>query len=236
MKNITHLFFDLDHTLWDTDKNAYESLNELHKEIKLNELHNITFELFHSTYQKHNDALWKKYAQHEVTKEDVRINRFKFTLEELGVFDNQKNDFFASHFVRRTPLKKNLIDGAINLMEAIKDNYTLSIITNGFKEVQYIKMEHSGLSKYFEHIFISEEVGYNKPNPNIFNHAMQISGASNPSNCLMIGDSLEADIHGSIGAQMNAIHLDLKNMQSLTRNDSYVVVNSLEQIQLLLKK
>lgn len=234
MKNITHIFFDLDHTLWDTDKNAKESLKELHHEIKIQEEFNVSFDLFHTTYQKHNDVLWKKYAKHEVTKEEVRINRFKFTLEELKIFDNTINEFFASHFVSRTPLKKNLIEGAIELMDAVKSRYTLSIITNGFKEVQYIKMEESGLRKYFEHIFISEEVGFNKPNPDIFKFAMNKSGASIAENCLMIGDSLEADIHGAIGAGMKAIYLSPESNLD-TSDEKYITVNSLNQIKNILQ-
>jgi putative hydrolase of the HAD superfamily len=190
--------------------------------------------LFHTTYQKHNDVLWKKYAKHEVTKEEVRINRFKFTLEELKIFDNTINEFFASHFVSRTPLKKNLIEGAIELMDTVKSRYTLSIITNGFKEVQYIKMEESGLRKYFEHIFISEEVGFNKPNPDIFKFAMNKSGASIAENCLMIGDSLEADIHGAIGAGMKAIYLSPESKLD-TGDENYITVNSLNEIKNILQ-
>ena len=234
MKNITHIFFDLDHTLWDTDKNAKESLQEIHQEIKILENFNVPFELFHSTYQKHNDILWKKYAKHEVTKSDVRINRFKYSLEELNIFDDTINEFFASHYVIRTPLKKNLIEGAIELMDYVKDRYTLSIITNGFKEVQYIKMEESGLRKYFKHIFISEEVGHNKPSPDIFKHAMHISGASVAENCLMIGDSLEADIHGSINAGMRAVHLSPEYKNDSTENN-FITVNSLAEIKTILK-
>jgi putative hydrolase of the HAD superfamily len=234
MKNITHIFFDLDHTLWDTDKNAKESLQEIHQEIKILENFNVPFELFHSTYQKHNDILWKKYAKHEVTKSDVRINRFKYSLEELNIFDDNINEFFASHFVSRTPLKKNLIEGAIELMDYVKDRYTLSIITNGFKEVQYIKMEESGLSKYFSHIFISEEVGYNKPSPDIFKHAMETSGAINAENCLMIGDSLEADILGAINAGMKAVYLCPESKNESTENN-FITVNSLAEIKTILK-
>jgi putative hydrolase of the HAD superfamily len=234
MKSITHIFFDLDHTLWDTDKNAKESLKELHEEIKIQDNFNVSFDLFHATYQKHNDVLWKKYAKHEVTKEDVRINRFKNTLEELNVFDDSINEFFASHFVIRTPLKKNLIEGAIELMEVVKNRYTLSIITNGFKEVQYIKMEESGLRKYFEHIFISEEVGHNKPSPDIFKYAMDKSGAAEPENCLMIGDSLEADIYGSTSVGMKAIYLSPES--TIDSNEkNYLTVSSLNQIKTLLK-
>ena len=234
MKNITHIFFDLDHTLWDTDKNAKESLQEIHQEIKIQESFNVSFDLFHATYQKHNDILWKKYAKHEVTKSEVRINRFKYSLEELNIFDDNINEFFASHFVSRTPLKKNLIEGAIELMDYVKDRYTLSIITNGFKEVQYIKMEESGLSKYYKHIFISEEVGHNKPSPDIFKHAMQTSGAINAKNCLMIGDSLEADIIGAINAGMKAVYLspEIKNESS---ENNFITVNSLEEIKTILK-
>jgi len=234
MKNITHIFFDLDHTLWDTDKNAKESLQEIHQEIKIQENFNVSFDLFHATYQKHNDILWKKYAKHEVSKSDVRINRFKYSLEELNIFDDNINEFFASHFVSRTPLKKNLIEGAIELMDYVKDRYTLSIITNGFKEVQYIKMEESGLSKYFSHIFISEEVGHNKPSPDIFKHAMQTSGASIAENCLMIGDSLEADILGAINAGMKAVYLCPESKNKSTENN-FITVNSLEEIKTILK-
>ncbi len=234
MKNITHLFFDLDHTLWDTDNNAKESLQEIHQEIKIQEDFNVSFDLFHSTYQKHNDILWKKYAKHEVTKEEVRINRFKFSLEELNIHSDYINEFFASHFVSRTPLKKNLIEGAIELMDAVKSRYTLSIITNGFKEVQYIKMEESGLRKYFEHIFISEEVGHNKPSPDIFKFAMQKSGASIADNCLMIGDSLEADIHGAINAGMKAIYLSPESKVD-SSPEKYITVNSLNQIKNILQ-
>ncbi len=233
MKNITHIFFDLDHTLWDTDKNAKESLQEIHQEIKIQENFNVSFDLFHATYQKHNDILWKKYAKHEVSKSDVRINRFKYSLEELNIFNDNINEFFASHFVSRTPLKKNLIEGAIELMDYVKDRYTLSIITNGFKEVQYIKMEESGLSKYFSHVFISEEVGYNKPSPDIFKHAMQTSGASIAENCLMIGDSLEADILGAIKAGMKAVYLNPES-KNATEND-FITVKSLKEIKTILK-
>ena len=234
MKNITHLFFDLDHTLWDTDKNAQESLKELHQEIKIQENHNISFDLFHATYQKHNDDLWKKYAKHEVSKEEVRINRFKFTLEDFNIFDDAINEFFASHFVSRTPLKKNLIEGAIELMDAIKGRYTISIITNGFKEVQYIKMEESGLKKYFDHIFISEEVGHNKPSPDIFKFAMNKSGADLAEKCLMIGDSMEADIHGAISAGMKAIHLCPKGELEIS-GKNHITVNTLHQIKNILQ-
>ena len=234
MKNITHIFFDLDHTLWDTDKNAKESLQEIHQEIKIQENFNVPFDLFHATYQKHNDLLWKKYAKHEVSKSDVRINRFKYSLEELNIFDDNINEFFASHFVSRTPLKKNLIEGAIELMDYVKDRYTLSIITNGFKEVQYIKMEESGLSKYFSHIFISEEVGHNKPSPDIFKHAMQTSGASIAENCLMIGGSLEADILGAINAGMKAVYLCPESKNESTENN-FITVNSLAEIKTILK-
>lgn len=234
MKSITHIFFDLDHTLWDTDKNAKESLKEIHEEIKIQDDFNVSFDLFHATYQKHNDVLWKKYAKHEVTKEDVRINRFKYTLEELNIFDDSINEFFASHFVIRTPLKKNLIEGAIELMEVVKNRYTLSIITNGFKEVQYIKLEESGLRKYFEHIFISEEVGHNKPSPDIFKYAIDKSGAADAESCLMIGDSLEADIYGSTSVGMKAIYLSPEStIDSIEKN--YITVSSLNQIKTLLK-
>jgi len=208
MSTYTHLFFDLDHTLWDTDANAEESLRELFTELKLEERGVPGFDAFHDAYHRHNDRLWGLYAENKVGKEAVRNHRFQLTLQDFGIYDNSAAVMMADEFVRRTPHRKALIPGAIELLDVLKGRFNLSIITNGFREAQHIKMSASGLEPYFRHIFISEEVGCMKPDTRIFRHAMEASGAESPDHCMMIGDTYQTDVFGALQSGMLPVHLN----------------------------
>lgn len=218
MKKITHLYFDLDHTLWDTDKNSEESLNQLFKDFSLQDLGIPSFDDFMSKYKSHNERLWGLYAENKIGKDAVRVHRFMHTFQDFGIHDLDKAHQMAEVFVSITPRKKNLISGALELLEELNGKYKLAIITNGFKESQHIKMDSSGLSKYFEDVFISEEIGINKPDPGIFHYVMEKTGATSPTQCVMIGDTYQTDIVGAMSAGMHAIHLNpfptLDNHQS----------------------
>jgi putative hydrolase of the HAD superfamily len=202
----THLYFDLDHTLWDTDKNAEESLRELFKELALEKKGIPGFEAFHDTYKSHNEKLWGLYAENKVGKEAVRTHRFLHTFHDFGIDDQPAALTLATEFIARTPYKTHLIEGTIELLEHLHGRYTMSIITNGFPESQYVKMNSSGLNKYFDHVFISEEVGIHKPDPKIFHHAMKASGAEQTEKCMMIGDTFQTDIFGALNAGMKPVH------------------------------
>jgi len=208
MTDCTHLFFDLDHTLWDTDMNAEESLRELFAELEL-ESHGVPgFDAFHDAYHRHNDRLWGLYAENKVGKEAVKNHRFILTLQDFGIHDVNTAVFMADEFIRRTPHRTALIPGAIELLDELKGRYTLSIITNGFLEAQHIKMNASGLYPYFEHVFISEQVGCMKPDPKIFRHAMESAGATTASACMMIGDTYQTDVYGALQSGMVPVHLN----------------------------
>ena len=207
MKDITHIFFDLDHTLWDTDKNSEESLSELFNELELQQLGIPSFKDFHFKYKKHNERLWGLYAENQIGKDAVRLHRFLHTLQDFNVHDQARALNIADKFVARTPFKQHLIPGAKKILSHLHGRYNLSIITNGFIESQYIKLKESGIDHYFDHVFISEEIGINKPDPAIFHHAIAKSGAKNISNCLMVGDTYQTDIMGALSAGMKAVYL-----------------------------
>lgn len=202
----SHLFFDLDHTLWDTDRNAEESLSEIFEELNLTQKGIPDFETFNAKYKAHNERLWGLYSDNKVGKDAVRLHRFVHTLQDFDIHDQEIANAIADEFVLRTPRKQYLIPGTLELLDALHTKYSLSIITNGFSEAQHVKLDASGLSKYFDAVFISEEVGVHKPDPKIFHHAAQHTDAKNISQCMMIGDTYQTDVFGALNAGMTAVH------------------------------
>lgn len=211
MNTYTHLYFDLDHTLWDTDRNAEESLRELFDELKMESKGIPGFDTFHRHYRNHNEKLWGLYAENKVGKEAVRLHRFLHTFQDFGVDDHATARQLATAFIERTPFKPHLIDGALELLNHLKGRYSLSIITNGFPESQHVKLKSSGIGQYFDHVFISEEVGIHKPDPRIFQHAMRQSGATSGDACMMVGDTFQTDVFGALNAGMQAVHYAADN-------------------------
>jgi len=230
MKKITHLYFDLDHTLWDTDKNSEESLNQLFKDFSLQDLGIPSFTDFMDKYKSHNERLWGLYAENKIGKDAVRVHRFMHTFQDFGIHNQEKAHQLAEEFVKITPSKKNLISGAIELLEALKGNYKLAIITNGFKESQHIKMAASGLDVFFDDVFISEEIGINKPDPGIFHYVMKKTGATSPEQCIMVGDTYQTDIVGANSAGMHAIHLNPMSESVSHDSDQITTVQHLKEI------
>jgi putative hydrolase of the HAD superfamily len=205
-KSYSHLFFDLDHTLWDTDKNSAESLQELYAELKLLDHGLPSFNEFLECYRSHNERLWGLYSENKIGRDAVRINRFRYTLEDFNIRNYELANQLSEEFAKRTPYKPHLIEDTLHVLGQISEKYHLSIITNGFKESQAIKMDNSGIRNYFRHLFISEEVGYNKPDVRIFEHALSTAGTC-CSDSLMIGDTYETDIAGARAANIDQVYL-----------------------------
>ncbi len=225
MKNVTHLFFDLDHTLWDTDRNSKESLGELFEELEFTKIGIPSFDEFHARYREHNERLWGLYAGNQVGKDAVRLHRFVHTLQDFGIHDHKHASNIADKFIGRARTKQHLIPGAKKLLDHLNGKYRMSIITNGFPEVQYIKLKSSGIDHFFEHVFISEEIGVNKPDPAIYHHAVKTSGANHIDDCIMIGDTFQTDIMGAIAAGMKSLHY--------TQDDSFEVHASVTRVKSL---
>lgn len=204
MQNIKHIFFDLDHTIWDFDRNAQETLLELYEVYQLKTLGLHCANEFIERYTENNHRLWQQYHLGEITKERLREERFRQTFLELGIKPEHVPHQFEEDYVRISPTKTNLFSGAEKVLSYLQKKYQLHIISNGFKETTLTKMELSGLNPYFTQIIISEDIGVNKPDSKIFEYALQKASATLQES-IMIGDSLEADIRGAQDFGLKAI-------------------------------
>lgn len=211
MRKYRHLFFDLDNTLWDFNFNSAETLRELFSEYISPRLP-VSEEKFIEVYEKINHELWEQYRKGQITKEDVALKRFAFTLNHWGLADDSLSRVLSEAYIRRSPLKTRLIDGAEEVLEILHKRYRLHIITNGFIDVQFPKIELSGLDKFFSTITTSEECGCLKPCRKIFELALQKAEAQ-AEESLMIGDDPEGDIRGAQEAGMDAILYNINGIE-----------------------
>ena len=202
-----HLFFDLDHTIWDFDKNAEETLNELYHTYKLRDLGLHSPDRFIEVYTQNNHQLWAEYHVGKITKQKLRETRFSKTFVDLGLSPQHIPQKFEDDYVSICPTKTNLFPKAHETLGYLKEKYSLHLISNGFKESTELKVSNNGLNEYFENVVISEVVGFNKPDKAIFNHALNLANAG-ISESIMIGDSLEADIRGAQDYGMKAIYFN----------------------------
>ena len=204
---ITDIFFDLDHTLWDFQKNSALTFDFLLKKYKIN----IDLNKFLNIYIPINFSYWKLYRDEKITKEFLRYNRLKSSFEKLNIsLSDDVINKIADDYVISLPVNNFLIKDTILVLDYLRNKYRLHIITNGFTEVQNKKIVNSQIKKYFHSIIDSETVGVKKPNIKIFDYALKVSGARS-KNSLMIGDNLEADILGALNAGFHAIHFNNNN-------------------------
>ena len=226
-----HIFFDLDHTIWDFDKNAEEALQELYVIYQLESIGLTSCDLFIETYTRNNHQLWADYHVGKITKDHLREARFRQTFLDLNVHPDSIPDGFEDAYVQLCPTKTNLFPHAHETLEYLQSKYTLHLISNGFKESQAIKIGGSGLAKYFQHIIISEDVGANKPDKAIFEYAVNIAGTAKHES-IMIGDSLEADVRGALNFGMDAIYFNPFNNPK--PDDVSMQINHLRELLTLL--
>ncbi|AWG21363.1 noncanonical pyrimidine nucleotidase, YjjG family [Flavobacterium faecale] len=199
--HITDVFFDLDHTLWDFDKNstlAFDTiLSQRHPTIQIDD--------FIKEYVPINQSCWKLFQYNKITHQELRYNRLKFSFDALSYSINDDEiDFISDQYIDILPDHNHLFDGAFEILDYLKSKYTLHIITNGFAEVQDRKMNNSLLTPYFATITNSEMAGVKKPNPAIFEYALEKSKAKKESS-IMIGDSIDADVQGALDVGLDAI-------------------------------
>jgi len=204
MKQYKHVFFDLDRTLWDFEKNAQEAYAEIYEKYDLKHRGVSGIEAFTQSYLAHNDALWALYRDGKIEKEYLRSRRFELTLLDFGIEDYNLSEQIGMGYITISPQKTNLFPHSIEILEYLSGKYPLHIITNGFEEVQFKKLNYSKLDVYFTHVITSEAAGCKKPDTGIFEYAFQQTGAL-PQDSLMIGDDIEVDIVGAQNAGMDAI-------------------------------
>jgi len=218
----SHIFFDLDHTLWDFNRNSAETLTELYINHKLEAINKFSLQSFLSEYTKVNLRLWDHYRQNLITKDYLRKGRFK---ETFAVFDHNDDMLctrLSDDYIARSPYKGLLFPYVHETLSYLQSKYELHIITNGFSEVQRIKMQSAGLMKYFSNVFISEEVGFNKPEAAIFLHAVKSCNCT-VDNCLMIGDNIETDLLGAHGVGMDHVFFNPEKLEHGYKNATYEI-------------
>lgn len=226
-----NLFLDLDDTLWDTCSNNRKCLEEIYTDYHFDRYY-ASFEAFYAIYMPHNNELWAKYRNNEIDKHTLIIERFRFVTRPLGIEDVPSVLKINKDFLQRTTNKTRLIPGAIEILEYLRPSYRLFILSNGFREVQYLKLKKSGLAPYIEKMILSEDAGIQKPHKEIFDFALKNTN-SRRTESLMIGDSWDADIIGARQAKIDQLWLNPSGLPAIGFTPTYTV-KSLEEIKQIL--
>lgn len=207
MKHIQHVFFDLDHTLWDFEKNSALTFERILSDYNVE----VDHKAFIEVYKPINLKYWKLYRDEKVSKEKLRYSRLSETFTAINYqADDTLIHNLSIKYIEYLPDFNHLFDGTIELLDYLKGKYQLHIITNGFEEVQTKKMSNAGILHYFDQVITSESVGVKKPNPKVFTHALSKANAS-PKASMMIGDNLEADILGAKACDIDVIYCNFEN-------------------------
>lgn len=201
LNGITDVFFDLDHTLWDFDKNSALTFSTIF------DIHNVNVSLneFLKVYEPINLNYWKLYREEKIDKASLRYGRLKNTFDAIDIsVDDKLINTLSEDYITHLTTHNYLFDGTYEVLNYLEQNYKLHIITNGFHEVQHGKLRNSKIDAFFKTVTNSEMVGVKKPNPVIFEHALNLANTS-ASSSIMIGDNWEADIQGALNAGLDAI-------------------------------
>jgi putative hydrolase of the HAD superfamily len=203
-----HIFFDLDHTLWDFEKNSALTFKTIFEKHQLN----LSLNDFIKHYVPTNLKYWKLFREEKISQVDLRYHRLKEVFNLMG--ENASDDLIhlLSHeYIQHLPNFGHLYDGTFEILEyLISKDYQLHIITNGFAEVQSKKLKNSKIDHFFKTVTDSDFAGVKKPNPVIFEKAL-IQANADKNQSIMIGDSWEADIEGATQIGLDAIYFNETN-------------------------
>ena len=226
-----HIFFDLDHTLWDFDANARATLEQLHIDLNLPEKGVHDFDLFYRNYLAHNEKLWERYRNGYIKQDELRIKRMWLTLLDFRIADDELTRQLSELFLQLLPTRTILFPDTIEVLNYLSNkDYRLHLITNGFEQTQHSKLKSSGLDKYFKHVITSEGSNSLKPKKEIFEFALEKTGAT-IAESIMIGDSLDVDIAGAMGVGMDQVHVNfIGTVQHITPTYTVTTLKELEEI------
>ena len=227
-----HIFFDLDHTLWDFNANAEESLREIYSYFNLESKAIGAFQQFYTIYINHNATLWSRFEKGYITAEELKWRRMWRTLLDFQIADEMLAKEMSAHFLEILPQKKRVFEYTYEILNyLVEKKYTLHLITNGFEKTQRIKLESAGLTKYFETIVTSEISNSVKPKKEIFEYAVE-KAKGKMEESIMIGDSLHADILGAKNAGMDSVFVN--HIHGETNADPTYMIHHLRELQSIL--
>ncbi len=218
MKTYKHLFFDLDNTLWDFTTNSRETLLELFEKYALEKLGVPSFDFFHEKYVERNIMMWEQYRLNKIDKETLRAKRFEYTFWDMGLDPELVPEGIEHDYVMAGPRRNKLFPHAKETLQYLSLKYRMHIITNGFEEVQHLKLQSSGIDHFFENVITSDQVGHKKPDVRIFHHALE-AASTQAHEVIMIGDGLDVDIAGARNAGWDSVFfnpLNLKHDEQVT--------------------
>ena len=222
MNKYRHIFFDLDNTLWDFDKSSILAFDKIYDIFNLINYGIPSADHFHHTYFDHNNRLWELYRQGEIDKEFLKIERFRLPLKDYGIIDEKLAIDLGESYTDYAARIVSLVPNTMKVLNYLKEKkYNIHLITNGFLEVQSIKMQASGLDKMIDKSFVSELVGFKKPDHRIFYHAMENVGAT-VEECVMIGDDLSVDIIPAKEIGMAHIYFNRKKISHHEKLDNEI--------------
>ena len=223
-----YVFLDLDDTIWDFHANARLSLQDMFEDRKLYKYF-TDFNEFFDIYAKKNIELWEAYGKGEITKEFLMAERFRYPLAKMGVDDLKLAEAIGIQYLDILPTKTTLMPYAEELLDYLYPKYPLTIISNGFVEVQYKKLKSTNIERYFSHVVLSESAKALKPDKKIFEYALTLNNAK-ASEAIMLGDSYEADIKGAINANIDQIYYPLQPITEENRPQCTHIINSLKDV------
>lgn len=226
MKEYRNLFIDLDDTLYDFSAASREAFKETYEQLHY-ERYFDSFEHYMEIYTPYNLEMWRLYGEGRITKEELNRRRYSYPLEAVGVNDQKLTAEFCREALGRIPTKGNLVSGATELLEYLRPKYRMYILSNGFVELQSRKMATAGIKRYFDDIILSEEIGVNKPRPELFEYALKKAGAKLEES-IMIGDMFDTDIVGAANIGMDQIFFNPKQMTGTSFKPTYEVRQLLE--------
>ncbi len=218
-----HLFFDLDHTLWDFEANSRQTLEELYDQLQLKEKGVDDFDKFHKNYLVHNDKLWERYRNGFIKVDELRWKRMWLTLLDFKIGDESLAKEMGNTFLELLPTRKILFPYTQEILIYLTEKkYHLHLITNGFEKTQHSKLKNSGLDHFFTEVITSEGSNSLKPHKEIFEFAFEKTGAKKEES-IMIGDSIDVDILGAINAGIDQVYVNHLGDKSYTIKPTYMV-------------
>lgn len=199
------ILFDLDHTLWDFETNSSTTLSELYEAHDLNKQGVTNLVDFKKVFSRINTDLWTRYDAGLINREEIRFHRFRNILGHFGIADEKLSMTLSDEYVLQSPKKSALMPNAIDSLEYLASRYPLTVITNGFDEIQGTKLASSGITQYFKSVVTSARAGHKKPAREIFDFALAENGYAHHE-AIMIGDNLLTDIGGARNANIDTVY------------------------------
>jgi putative hydrolase of the HAD superfamily len=232
MSNYRHLFFDLDNTLWNFTENARSALFDVYTQYNLNRYY-PEFESYVQQFEENNAALWRLYGADKITKDFLNSERFLSPLRRFGILNEALAREMSTFYLEQCCQKTEVMPNTFTVLDYLKERYDLYIISNGFQEVQYHKLDRSGLSGYFRNIFLSEEIGHHKPKPEFFAHIFAVTDAAKRES-LVIGDNFEADIEGAMNFGIDQVYFTTNISEEHPSQQPTFIIHDLSELCLFL--